>query len=117
MKEKFLKFIKDKFNITLIIIQVLAIICYALSFLGAVVVGLFFTLEGVFFIVWGIKILRAVKYSFISQEIYNQLPYTEEQRIALRKKTERNAKNNRFIGVTLIILGIVLFFSVFSLIF
>lgn len=117
MKEKILKFLKDKFNISLIIIQVIAIICYALSGLSMVFVMLFIGLEGVFFVIMGTKFLRGISASNSMQEIYEQLPYTEEERKKLRKKQESANKNNRFVAIILIFLGIVLFFSAFSLIF
>lgn len=117
MKEKILKFLKDKFNIALITLQVVAIICYVLSGVSTVFVGLFVALEGAFFVVMGVKFLRGISDSRYAQEIYEQLPYTEEEKKVLRKKQESANKNNRFVAIILIILGIVLFFSAFSLIF
>lgn len=117
MKERLLMFIKDKFNIALIAIQVIAIICYSLSNFSGFFSVLFFVLEGIFFILWGIKLFYKVKKSQAEMEIYSQLPYTEHQKIALRKKQESVNKNNRFIALMLIILGIVLLFSAFSAIF
>ena len=54
MKQKIIEFLKDKFNIALIVLQVLAIICY---FLNAYLffLLLFFALESAFLIVWGVK--------------------------------------------------------------
>lgn len=117
MKEKILKLLKDKYNIALIVIQVIAIICYALSCVAGVFVILFVSLEGVFFVMLGVKILRSITESNDLQEIYEQLPYTEQEKKMLRKKQESANKNNRFVAILLVILGIVLFFSAFSLIF
>lgn len=117
MKEKILKFLKDKFNIALIVIQVVALICYALSGVAEIFVILFVALEGVFFVILGVKILHSISLSRDMQEVYEQLPYTEEEKKILRKKQESASKNNRFVAIILIILGIVLFFSTFSLIF
>lgn len=117
MKEKFLKFIKDKFNIALIIIQVLAIVCYILSMFGVIFAGLFVALEGAFFVVAGCKVLVSIKDSKYSLDIVRQLPYTEEEKRAIEKKQESANKNNRFVAIIFLILGTVLFFSAFSLIF
>ena len=117
MKEKILTFLRNKFNITLIIIQVIAIISYLLSSVGTFFVGLFFTLEGVFFVVWGVKILKTIKQNYSQLDVINQMPYSDEEKISIRKKMENANKNNRFVAIILILLGAVLFFSVFSLIF
>ena len=117
MKDKILKFLKDKFNIALISIQVVAIISYLMSVWGVFFVVLFFSLEGAFFIVWACKIFYNIKRSKASQEIYTQLPYTELERENIRKKTALIDKNNKTVAVVLLILGIILVFSVFSYIF
>lgn len=117
MKEKLLKFIKDKFNIALIIVQALAVLSYLLSGLGVFFVMLFFSLEGAFFIVWASKIFYAINANKESQEIYSKLPYTELEKENLRKKNESINKNNKMVAIILLIMGIVLVFSVFSYIF
>lgn len=117
MREKLLNFIKDKFNIALIIIQVLAIVFYALTGVSVICIVLFFALEGAFFIVWGAKIFHTISKSKASLEVYQQLPYTEQQKIALIKKHESVVKNNKFIAIVLIAIGAILIFNVFSLIF
>lgn len=117
MKEKIQEFLKNKFNIALLVIQTLAIISYLISSLGVFFVVLFFNLEGIFFLVWGIKIFKSIKVNNSQKEIIMQLPYSNEERVEMLKKMESTNKNNRFVAIMLILLGIVLFFSVFSLIF
>ena len=59
----------------------------------------------------------AIKQTMYSQEIYEQLPYSEEQKLKIRKSNENANKNNKFMGIALIILGFVLVCCVFSVIF
>ena len=117
MKDKLLAFFKDKFNISLVVLQVLALISFCFSEISGVVASMFFVLEGVFFIVLGIKILLNIKKTRDKYEILSQLPYTEAEKAEIIKKTESANKNNKFIGVVLILIGIILIFSLFSLIF
>lgn len=117
MRDKLLNFFKDKFNITLMVIQLLAIICYFLSGLTIVLVVVFILLEGAFFVLWGIRIIRSTKDDLLKLDMCYQIPYTEEERKVIIKNTESKIKNNRFIGVILILIGIVLIFSLFSIIF
>ena len=50
-------------------------------------------------------------------EIYEQLPYTEQQREQIKKQMTSSNKNNKFMGICLIVLGVVVIFSLFSMIF
>ena len=114
MKDIIMKFLKNKFNIALIVIQIVALVCYFLSGLWKFFPILFFMLEGAFFIVWGIKIFVGIRASDTSQEIYNQLPFSEEEKKNISKTNLRTKKNNKMVGIILIILGSILFFSIFS---
>ena len=67
--------------------------------------------------VLGIKILQNIKKSRDKYEMISQLPYTNAEKAEIIKKIESANKNNKFIGVVLILIGIVLIFSLFSLIF
>ena len=117
MKEKMLRFLKNKFNITLIVIQMIAIVVYLINGLWEYMPVIFFALEGVFFIVWGVKILSDLKKLDVQQEVFGQMPYTDEERIEIAKRNKAVRKNNKFLAVALIILGAVLFFSLFSVLF
>ena len=115
MKEKILKIFKNKFNITLIILQVLALFCYFMAGLWQGFAVIFFVLEGVFLIVWGIKIFADIKKIDDNHEILGQLPFTEEEKKNILKTDLRVKKNNRLVAIILIILGTVLVFSVFNI--
>ena len=116
MKQKIIEFLKDKFNIALIVLQVLAIICY---FLNAYLffLLLFFALESAFLIVWGIKYFVVNGDSKYKMAIYDQLPYTTAQKQEIMKNKEKDSKNNKIMGVMLILLGVAMLFTGFSIIF
>ena len=115
MKDLLLKFIKNKFNIALIIVQTLALICLALTSIGAIFVYLFVMLEGVFFILWGIKGLNDSRKIFNMADQYAELPLTTEQKNYYRKKDLSNAKSTKSRAVMLIILGAIVLCLMFSL--
>ena len=117
MKDKLIGFIKNKFNIALIAIQLCALVFYALSGLWEFFPILFFVSEGAFFIVWGVKLLVEMRKVTTSQEILSQIPMSEQERLELAKRNVRIEKNNKFIAIILIILGIVLVFSILSVLF
>lgn len=117
MKQKIIEFLKNKFNIALIVLQVLAIISYFLGSFSFLFMILFFMLESAFLIVWGVKFIFVNKGAKYQLEIYEQLPYTDAEREAIRKNSENNSKNNKLMAVMLIVLGVVLFFSGLSVIF
>ena len=117
MKNKIINFLKNKFNIALIAIQVVALIVFLIRFLSVVFVVLFFMLEGAFFIVWGVKIFYEISHSGNQQETIMQLPYTDEERRRLMMQTEKANKNNRSVAVMFILLGSILVLSLFSLLF
>ena len=117
MKDKLINFFKNKFNIALIAIQVVAVIFYAMSGLIVFFPILFFASEGAFFIVWGVKLLVEMRDVDYKMEILSQLPLSEQERIDLAKKNQRIQKNNKFIAIILIILGIALCFSIISALF
>lgn len=116
MKQKIIEFLKDKFNITLIVLQILAIVSYFLCVYFVFLV-LFYLLESAFLIVWGVRYFVSNNNSKNKMELYNQLPYTNAEREQLRKSTEKTSKNNKMMAVMLILLGVVLLFSGFSVIF
>lgn len=117
MKEKILRFLKNKFNIALIIIQFLAIIFYALGGVWELAVILFFMLEGAFFVVWGSKILVEIKANTVGQDFMSQLPFTDSEKIEMEKRNQKIQKNNKFLAVVLISIGVVLVFSLISVLF
>ncbi len=116
MKQQIIDFFKNKFNLTLIIIQVVAVISYCLAHMMFFLV-LFFMLESSFFIVWGAKVIHDNRKALSKLDLYEQLPYTDAEKATFKKSYERNSKNNKFMAVMLIVIGIVLLFSCFSVIF
>lgn len=117
MKDKIFKFLKNKINITLIVLQVLAVISFLLGSFVGFFSSMFFVFEGAFFIVWGIKSLLVIKDSRFKQEIYEQLPYDRLEKERIRKQTQNSERNNKFMGIFLILFGVILIFSLFSVIF
>ena len=117
MKQKVIEFFKNKLNMALIILQTLALISFSLCELFVFFLVMFFVFESAFLIVWGVKFIVANKDARYKLEIYDQLPYTSEQREVIRKNSENNSKNNKMMAVMLILFGIVLFFSGISMIF
>lgn len=117
MKDLIDRILKNKFNIVLVIIQIVAVLCFLLGQRFVFGTVMFFILEGGFLITWGIKLLIEVRNSKYSEEIVNQLPYTQDQREYIFKKNKRDNKNNKFMAFMLIALGIVVIFTLFSSIF
>ena len=117
MKNRIINFLKNKFNIALIAIQVLALIVFLMRFLSIVFVVLFFMLEGAFFIVWGAKFLYEISHSAGKSETIMQLPYSDEERRRLVMQMQRTNKNNKFVAIMFILLGSMLVLSLFSLVF
>lgn len=113
MKEKLKKFLSDKFNISLMVIQGVAFICLILIKLSIVFNIGFLLLESVFFILWGIKILVDTSKIKYREEYYSKLPYTPEQLEYLKKKDTMDKKNGKFRGIMIIIFGIALIYMTF----
>lgn len=117
MKDKISNFFKNKFNITLVILQVVAIFSYFLGSLWWFCSIAFFVLESAFFIVWGVKILVEIKPQRYSNEILEQLPYNEQEKERIRRQSMNTTKNNKLMGWMLIALGVVVIISLFVSIF
>lgn len=114
MKEYLISFFKDKFNIILSLIQVMALILLAFFHISLVCTILFFVLESAFFVCWGIKIMIHAKRIKNNEEFYSQLPYTEMQVELLKKSAESEIKNSKFRGLMFIFLGVILLFTLLS---
>ena len=113
MKERIKKLLSDKFNLSLVIIQGLAIICLVLIKISIVFNIGFLLLESAFFILWGIKILVDTGKIKYREEYYSKLPYTPEQLEYLKKKDIMDRKSGKFRGIMLIIFGIALLYMTF----
>ena len=110
MKEKIKKILSDKFNLTLVIVQTIAIICLILIRLSIVFNIAFLFLEGLYFILWGVKIIKNTNMIKYREEYYSKIPYTKEQLEYLRKKDIMDRKSGKFMGWMFIILGILLLY-------
>ena len=111
MRELINKFLKNKLNITLLVIQAIALICLVFSSLSVVFNVLFLLLESCFFILWGISNLLMVTRIRNRNKDYSMLPYTKEQLDTLAKRDMYEIKNTKFKGIMLLILGVFLLFT------
>lgn len=111
---KLIDYFKDKLNLTLLIVQTLAILCYFLGFLWGVLSIVFFVLEGVFFVVWGIKWLLVAKKIQRQENVYKDFIVDDKKKEKISKTEQMRNKNNTLVGVGLIVMGVVLIFSVIS---
>lgn len=114
MKELFKNFIKNKFNIALVVVQVLALISWALMYANGVFTYFFILLESGFFILWGIKGLYDSKKILQRSDQYADLPLTTEQQVYYRKRDLATYKNTKTRAMMLIVIGIVVLFLIFS---
>ena len=105
-----MNFFKNKFNMAILIVQCVAIICYLLGFLWGGMSLLFFACEGVFFVVWGIKCIFLAR----DNKTYLNDELDVKQLNKINKKEKWENKNNILIGIGLILLGGMLIFSLVS---
>ena len=109
--KKFLKeFFSNKFYIVLTIIQSLAIIMLALGMVSGIFYALAIALEGVFFVVWGIRIFYQNKEIVKKQNLIDALPMSQSDIDTMHKSNTRHIKANKLQAILFIMLGIVLIF-------
>lgn len=114
MKEILQKFFKKKINILLLVLQSLALVSFVMIEYLAIFSYLFVLFESAFFVVWGIGTLKSNKEIYKTKSMYEKLPYSSIEKADMQKKTETEIKNNKFKGVMLVLLGVVLFFTFMS---
>ena len=117
MREKIQKFFSDTWNIVLTVFQCIGIIAFILIELSSIFAILFLLCEGVFFMLFGIKMLKRKKKILEDQAVYDQLPYSQEQIELIHKANERTIKNNKLMGIMMMALGFVLIFLILYVIF
>lgn len=110
MKKLLKEFFGNKFNIVLTAIQVLALIMLVLGKVSGFCYLLAIAMEGVFFIVWGIKNFCQNKEILKKQNLIETLPLTQNDMDTMHKSNTRHIKANKLQGVLFIMLGIVLIF-------
>ncbi len=109
MREYLKKFFKSKFNIVIAIVEAIAITLFIIGyFLSPICTYLFFLCQGAVCIMLGIKQLGTNKGITFNQQFYEELPYTESEKRALRKTDSSVIKNNKFLGISLIVIGSIL---------
>ena len=113
MKDLIDKFLKNKLNIVLLIIQAIALICLILSSVSIILNILFLLFESVFFVLWGILNLLFIKAIKKRIEEYSLLPYSNEQLVLFIKSDKIQIRNNKFKGVMLICMGVFLLITTF----
>lgn len=114
MKKFWVKFISNKFNIAIAIIEILALISWALMYVQPLFMYFFIILQGVVFIVWGAKCFNDSRKVMNRAGQYEDLPMTSEQKAYYKKKDMMEYKNIRSRALMLIFIGAVLICLVFS---
>ena len=114
MIEQIKNFFKNKFNLILTIIQALALILFAFGSVWGVCTIIGLVIEGVFLIVWGIKMFVGNKSIKSKEELLSALPIDQSESEKMQKRNKITIKGNRFQGVMLILLGILIIFVVFG---
>lgn len=111
MKDAIKKFFRKKLNIAVVIVEALALIFLIMGTTFApICTVVFFILQGVACILWGVRTLRTNSDITFTQQYYDELPYSVEQKKSMLKTDDKNMKNNKFTGWTFIIMGVILIF-------
>lgn len=114
MKNYIKEFLKQKLNISLFILEVVAIILFCLGRLEALFFSFGMSIQGLFFVVLGIKMIIKNKKIFNDYEIVQTLPYDKKYLDAQKKKTYDLIKNNKFLSIAFWCMGALLIFVGFS---
>ena len=115
MKNFWEKFISNKFNIVLAIIEFLALVSWGLMYALSIFVYFFILLQASFFVVWGVKVIKDSNKILIRADQYADLPMTSEEKMYYRKKDLQEYKSTRSRAVMLIVIGGVLLILLFSM--
>ena len=111
MKRAIIKFFKNKLNLACVIVELIALLFLLIGYIASpVCVVIFFIMQGVACIMWGIRILKGNGEIAFTQQYYDELPYSVEQKKSMLRNDEKTMKNNKFTGWTVIVLGIILIF-------
>lgn len=103
-------FFKSKLNIALVVIQGVALLfmCFSALVSWAIIPALI--LEGVFFIVYGVRFFYLNKDLDKQSELYALMPIGDDERKTLASAKKRNKRFNKIKGIIYIIFGVVLAF-------
>lgn len=114
IKKLFGKIIKSKLNIAILSIQILAILLFCLMSISVLFLMLGCIIQGVCFILFGVKIMAINKKIFEEYELVQTLLYNPKQLEDQKKKTYITIKNNRFLTIAFIGIGVFLIFISFT---
>lgn len=106
------EFFKSKLNITMLILQVIALAFLCFCSLHAVFMILAILFEGAFFIVLGVSFFMANKKLDKDIELRSMLPISEEEKNALAEKRKKSVKGNKLKGVMYMVFGVILIFLI-----
>ena len=104
--------LSNKFNITLIIIQIIAIVLFVLGNAWSICFLIGISVEGVFFIVLGIKYFFDNKEISRREDLLESLPMQKADIEVMEKNNNRKIKSNKFQAILYILMGIILVFII-----
>ena len=110
MKKYISEFLKNKYNMALLIVQIIALILFGFGNVWSFCFILAIIAEGIFFIVLGIKSLFDNKKMKHNQEVLSNLPMEESDLSKLNKRNNIKIKANKFQSTIFIFLGLLLIF-------
>ena len=111
MRREIIRFFRNKLNVACVIVELIALLFLLIGSLGfPTCILLFFIMQGVACIMWGVRILKGNGDIAFTQQYYDELPYSVEQKKYMLRTDEKTMKNNKFTGWTVIIMGIILIF-------
>ena len=110
MKKIIEKFLKNKFNVVLLIVQVIAILFLILGSMWDFAYILAVILEGVFFVLLGIKMFINNSKIRYKESLMQNLPIQKQEMESIQKSNVRKIKSNKFQAILYILMGILLIF-------
>lgn len=110
MKKQLQQFLKDKVNMTICILQLLAIVFLCLCGVWQFATFLFLILEGLVFVFVGIRTLKQNKKIDREYELANKINIENVDMLKQNKKNNIEKKSNRFSAIIYFLMGITLIF-------
>lgn len=100
--------IKKPITITLIVYQLICIVFILLKDVHPIFSILFIIGEGLFLVILGIYFFLKNKEVVREKQLINEMPYNDEQLLAMKKAEDARIKNNKIVALTLIVMGVLL---------
>lgn len=104
------KFLKNKFNLTLVIVQAIALLFLCFCNLSVVFIMLAIGVEGVFFILYGVKYFINNKELNEKNNLLELLPMEDEEKKQMNIKESKSKKGNVGKALLFIFFGVILIF-------